>query len=550
LTIKAARGEHPLLIGGRRLTGWTKDGEKFWSVSIPEAVNRKWDFRLLVVNGHTCPRARYPEKGFLQHETIFDVPWMSTTGGGWKRKPTQDELTHLKYKAGELGDWLDINNAELTVYHMWDESTVGLKSIDTATRTLTFSNPAGNPPGAFGVQKYVVWNIKEGMTQPGEWYLDRTQGKLVYWPLPKEDMTKADVWAPTLETIIDIYGEKSRPAKNITLEGLSLTVTNTPLKSGGFGAGEFAGAVSVYGADHCVLKNLDIYNVAGQGINSWESDNLHILDCDLHDTGANGIKATGANIVCQNCLVHDPGILYPSAAGIWASGLKALVSHCEVYDTPYSAIIGGGDYTCYEYNLIYRAMKELHDGGGIYAGFSKGMTLRGNVVRDIVDTGGYGASAYYLDEQSQDCLVEGNLSVNVAHPTQNHMAKNNIIRNNVFIVNGDCVTTFARCQNYTLEKNIYYATGNIIFRYPADGITSMKDDLFFSKSGKVEYETLVDYAGQGLHPMTPTDGSLIADPIFMNLQKWDFRFRQDSPALKLGIETLDWKKAGRENPKN
>ena len=75
-----------------------------------------------------------------------------------------------------LGPWLDLKNAEITVYHMWDESVVGVKSLDPATQVIRFANPAGHPPGAFGVHNYVVWNVREGMTAPGQWYLDRTAG--------------------------------------------------------------------------------------------------------------------------------------------------------------------------------------------------------------------------------------------------------------------------------------------------------------------------------------------------------------------------------------
>jgi hypothetical protein len=56
-------------------------------------------------------------------------------------------------------------------------------------------------------------------------------------------------------------------------------------------------------------------------------------------------------------------------------------------------------------------MKVLHDGAAIYLFAARNCVLRGNVARDIVDTGGYGASAYYLDERSTGCVVERNLSL-------------------------------------------------------------------------------------------------------------------------------------------
>jgi len=42
---------------------------------------------------------------------------------------------------------LSIRNAEVTVYHMWDESMLGLAAHDVQTRTLTFAATAGHPPG-------------------------------------------------------------------------------------------------------------------------------------------------------------------------------------------------------------------------------------------------------------------------------------------------------------------------------------------------------------------------------------------------------------------
>ena len=81
-------------------------------------------------------------------------------------------------------------------------------------------------------------------------------------------------------------------------------------------------------------------------------------------------------------------------------------------------------------------MQVLRDGAGIYITFCKCVTLRGNYIHDIVDTGGYGASAYYLGEQAEDCLVEGNLSVRGSTVTQ-HMAAGNTLRGNVFVCEGD-----------------------------------------------------------------------------------------------------------------
>ncbi len=46
-------------------------------------------------------------------------------------------------------------------------------------------------------------------------------------------------------------------------EGIALSVTTTPLISGGFSAGRFAGAMDVSNVVNCSLSNLEIFSVAG-----------------------------------------------------------------------------------------------------------------------------------------------------------------------------------------------------------------------------------------------------------------------------------------------
>jgi hypothetical protein len=542
LTIESAPGAKAALYGGKQITGWKKDGEKFYSVMLPGVKEKRWDFRCLVVNGRFCPRARLPQKGFFQHLSSFNVPWMTSTGGGWKRKPTSEELTTLKYRPEDLGPWLDIKSAEIAVYHMWDESLVGLSAMDAESHTVTFSTPSGHPPGAFGVKKYVVWNVREGMTQPGQWYLDRTDGKLVHWPLPGEDMAEADVVAPTIGTIIQIKGTKANPARDITIRGLTLSVTTTPLKAGGFGAGKFEGAVSVVSAEDCRLVDLEVVNVGGQGIKA-SGQGLCIERCHVHHTGACGIRCRGTEAVVSDNHIHDIGLTYPSAIALQGGGKDCLLRHNEIHDCPYTAINCGGERNRIEHNYIYQAMRELHDGGGIYCFAGKGLVLRGNFIRDIVDTGGYGASAYYLDERSEECLVEGNLSIGVVRPSHNHMAKNNTICNNVFISDGDARLTFPRSSGYTFERNVLVAEGKIVFDNP-DAITTWKNNVLFSRAGKLEGNKLERYSKKGTFELKPDGGNVFTDPQVVVFDRGVIRFAAGSPATKLGIKGIGIRGAG------
>ncbi len=536
LTLEGA-GIGSILYGGRIVTGWQKDGDHFYAARLDGVADGSWDFRCLIVNGRYCMRARYPKEGRLTHESEFPVAWMSTTGGGWQRKPTDAELTTLKYKAGDLGDWLEPANAEITVYHMWDESMVGISAIDTDSRTLVFSSKAGHPPGAFGVKTYVIWNVRQGMTQPGQWCLDRKEGKVVYWPLPGEDMTRAKVIAPALTSIIRI--EK---AGDITLANLAVSVTTTPLKAGGFGAGAFDGAVSVSAATNCRLSGLKVFNVSGQGIVA-RGEKLAVERCEVHHTGACGIRFGGSECSISDNYIHHVGLTYPSAIALQGGGRDNVAAHNEIHDAPYSAVNCGGQRNRIEYNNIHRAMMELHDGGGIYCFAGNELVLRGNFIHDIPDTGGYGSSAYYLDERSENCVVENNVSLRVQRPSHNHMAKNNTLRNNVFVTDGDMRLTFPRSEGFTFTGNILVSAGKIIFDNAA-AMTRLEKNILFSRQGEVVDNRLSQYNTVGSRELALGSGNVAVDPKVIVFDNGSVAYGVDSLLTELGIEAVDASGAG------
>jgi hypothetical protein len=542
LTIEAAPGAKVCFYGGREVSGWEPDGDGLYAASLPGVKEGTWDFRALIVNSRYCPRARLPETEFFEHLSVFDVPWMSTTGGGWKRKPTDRELTTMKYKPEDLGPWLDIRNAEITVYHMWDESLVGVSANDPNSHTLTFSTPSGHPPGAFGVKKYVVWNVRQGLTRPGQWYLDRTRGKVIYRPLAGEDMSKARVIAPVVTSIITLKGARDNPIRDITIRGLTLSATTTPLKAGGFGAGAFEGAVTASSARDCTFTDLEILNAGGQAI-TVSGSNLRVERCRTHHVGACGIRFQGDGITIADNEVHDVGLTYPSAIALTGGGKNCQIAHNHIYRTPYSALTCGGQDNRIEGNRIHHAMQELHDGAGIYCFGGKGLVLSGNFIYDIVDTGGYGASAYYLDEQCENCVVEKNLSIGVVRPSHNHMAKNNTIRNNVFVTDSDMQITFPRCSGFAFEKNVLCAGGEITLdNYEA--VVKSGGNVLFSGRGKIECRKLDQYNRTGAYALEPSDQNLQTDPMLTAYKEGKVEFAPDSPARKLGIEPIDVSDAG------
>ncbi len=551
LTIEAAPGEAPVLYGGQRIEGWQKEDQgDFWYTELPAVAAGEWDFRLLSVNGRLCERSRLPQDGMFSHETIFDVEWLSTSAGGWARKPTLEEHSTMQYKQGDLGPWLDVRNAEITVYHKWDESTVGVASHDPASRMLRFAQPCGHPPGAFKSQRYVLWNTREGLTRPGQWYLDKSAGRLVYWPLPGEDMGAAVAVAPIADSIFRFSGA----IWDFSLKGLRLEGTNAPLRPAGFGAYEMPGAIEAEdGMDRCRFEGLAIRNTGGHGIKLYgPNKNVAVVDCDLEYTGAGGIvfrtRAPGGCRVEGNRVRHV-GMLSTSAIAISAHCCDVLGN--EVSDAPYSGIAYAAApesrYTDtgarIEGNTVSRVMRFLNDGGAIYVTFTQNGMVRGNVIRDIQqgsepDTGRNGI---YLDEQTEGWVVEKNLVLDCTHPTLNHMASRNVFRNNVFASSTWLKVSAIRCAQYVFERNVLSAKDKLIFAGNPDAITGFSNNLLFSRTGEYEQHCIDEaYRQYDTQPLDLRDGAIAADPLFADVAAGDYTLPAGSPAFGLGFEAWSY----------
>jgi hypothetical protein len=190
----------------------------------------------------------------------------------------------------------------------------------------------------------VLWNTREGITRPGQWYHDRARNRIVYWPLPGEDMDHVEIVVPTRTTIVRLAGTAERPVRNITLRGLCLSATTVPLRAGGFAAARFDGAISLERAEDCTFDDLTVTG-RGRARNQHPTairSRTRVLNSEITDCGAGGLYVGGVSAVISNNHVHAIGRAYPSAIGIYRGGRDNQVIHNEVHDCSYSAINYGG----------------------------------------------------------------------------------------------------------------------------------------------------------------------------------------------------------------
>jgi hypothetical protein len=200
ITWQAATGAHPVLSGGRAITGWTvSDSSKnIWKASAPGTFAT----RQLYVDGKIATRAR---------SSSISRSNMTFTSSGW---------TFSNTSLGYLNNLANPARAELNVIGSWTNRYSAIQSVKS--NAVTMAEPAWdqNTWGYDTVQSpyrqgpIYAENDYTLLDQPGEWYQDTTAGVLYYIPASGQDLTKVDVELPQLQLLLVVGG--ACPSGSIT----------------------------------------------------------------------------------------------------------------------------------------------------------------------------------------------------------------------------------------------------------------------------------------------------------------------------------------------
>ena len=162
--------------------------------------------------------------------------------------------------------------------------------------------------------------------------------------------------------------------------------------------------------------------------------------------------------------------------------------------------------------------------------------IKNNFIRDIKDTPGAGTSAYYLDEKAEDCLVEENMEINVPRASHNHVAKNNVFRNNYFIMKEKGWFTMERSEGYTFEKNVV-VTGSGFDIWDLKFCPNFRNNILFSGCGSLRTKDLEKYEVLNEYEISLTDGNKNEDPQLLNYEDGKIVFAKNSQLKKNGNKT-------------
>jgi len=156
--------------------------------------------------------------------------------------------------------------------------------------------------------------------------------------------------------------------------------------------------------------------------------------------------------------------------------------------------------------------------------------------------------AYYLNEQSADSLVAGNVAVGVPWPIHNHMAWNCVLRDNVCLHSGGLRVSFPNCDRFRLERNVFACQGELVFEPSYTGVSVVRRNACFSQAGQYRWTfhdqlpSLERNAAQT--PLLPQNvGSLVAD-VGCRCEAGRITYANRELASTLGLRELDVSGAG------
>ena len=565
-------GEKPVLSGGQRLSGFTRTENGRWQLHIPEVERGDWMFSQLFVNGARRYRPRLPKDSYY------------FIAGQASRTPAANDTgpDRFRFNAGELnGDWKNLNDVEVLAFHNWNMSRLRVASIDPASRIVAFTGPTCSKDDWAGLNKggrYIVENVAEALQAPGEWYLERKTGILTYIPLPGEDPAKEEVIAPRLEKLAQLKGDvgKKQWVAHLVFRGLTFSHTNWTLPAAGYSFGQaeagLHAAVNAEGARDCALVDCRVIHTGTYAIEWGRGCKGNLVEnCELTDLGAGGVKigemqirgkdeeATGGQSV-KNCLIASGGRMHPAAIGIWiGQSANNNIEHNDIFDFYYTGISAGWTWgygpsgahdNIFAYNHIHTiGQGVLTDMGTIYTlGISPGTVLRYNLMHDV-ESHSYGGWGIYFDEGSTDILAENNIVYNTkTGGFHQHYGKNNRLINNIFAFAKEAQLMRTRVEDhlsFTMERNIvYWKEGPLLgSNWSGDKYALDYNDYWqvgtaaphFNKLSLDEWQK----KGKDVH-------SIVADPLFVDPDKYDFALKPDSPVLKLGFQPIDTSKIGRQ----
>lgn len=498
-------------------------------------------------NDQAMQLARWPNEGFVRVKEVRGETPMTTHG----IKGTREGK--FTYAEDRPANWTDEPDIWLHGYWFWDwsDAFAPVESIDPAQQMITLAQPYHHYGYRKG-QRYYALNVLTELDRPGEWYVDRQQGKLYF--LPPSPVEQGRVVLSRLPHLFVL-----KDCSWVTLRGFVLEATRST-------------AVTVSGGKCSTVAGCTIRNTGSWAVRVSGGQGHAVLGCDIEQVAEGGVALSGgerktltpAGHRAENNHIHHFGRIYRAyRPAVSVNGVGLQVRHNLIHHGPHNAIQLGGNDHLIEFNEIHHVCFETGDVGAFYMGrdwTARGTVIRHNYFHHIQGPGLHGAMAVYLDDSASGISIVGNVFYKAGRAAFIGGGRDNQVVNNVFV---DCPASLhvdARgvgWMKYHVDpggtlperlKAMPYQSPPWRQKYP-ELLNILDDEPGLPKGNVVRHN--ISHKGKWLDveakalPLIEFEGNLVdTDPHFVDVETQDFRLRPDSPALALGFRPIPVERIG------
>ena len=446
-----------------------------------------------------------------------------------------------------------------------------------------------NRPAPLHREFRFVENIFEELDAPGEWYFDKANQKIYYYPLSETDLKGGSVELSRLKTLLYLKGDESNPLNNITIRKIKFTQTkrvlmeaHEPLLRSDWMLHR-SGALLLEGTQHfsisdCVFDQLGATAVMVSGFNKGTTiSNNHFKElggsgvCFVGDVSAvrspafkyeqfldyrNIDQRPGPqnnrfpkNGMVYNNLIHDIGRIEKQATGVEISMSEGItVKNNTIYNTPRAGInIGDGTWGGHliEYNDVFNTVQETGDHGSFN---SWGRDRYWNSNRKYMDSITAVHPEIILLDAQKTTVIRNNRfrcdhgwDIDLDDGSSNYHIYNNICLNGGIKLREGFHRTVENniMINNSFHPHVWFKQSEDVFR--KNIVTRNYYPVAIPYWGKeVDANLFADAASLVKARNNQTDKhSLFGDPLFVNAAKGDYRVSAKSPALLIGFKNID-----------
>lgn len=571
--------EHAVISTAKPLTNldWKEYKDGIWETKIDEPLL----FDQLYVNGEKQHMARYPNynkevshfNGFSKDAISSErvKRWTNPAGG----------FVHAMHK------------------HEWGGYQYLITGKDKSDNLILEGGFQNNRQMGMHDSFRMVENIFEELDSENEWYYNKENKTLYFYPPKNLDLKTALIEIPQLESIFILKGTEGSPLKYIEIKNLELRQTlrtfmetKEPLLRSDWTIYR-SGAIKLEGTENCLVENCFINSIGGNAIFfSNYNRNDRVENNHITNIGASGICFVGSPTavrsprfeynefiswdkvdtikgpvnnnypslcVVDNNLIYNIGTVEKQVAGVQISMSKNItVSHNSIYDMPRAGInISEGTWGGHivEWNDVFDTVQETGDHGSFN---SWGRDRFWYADRGMMDS----LSAKYpqavLWDAIETTIIRNNRwrcdhgwDIDLDDGSSNYHIYNNLclnggiklregfhrkVENNIMV-------------NNSFHPHVWFANSKDTFRYNI--VTKAYLPIRIKDWGdEIDFNFFPDLASLKASQENGTDNhSKAGNPMFINPEIGDYRVKDNSPALEVGFKNFDMNKFGVQNDK-